>query len=73
MKGQEEELYNGMKIDVDNVVVLEFGGFTELVEKVKSKKRVEPIEEKTIINYLYQENRINGGFSSQGRVMLEIG
>ena len=31
-------MYNGMKIDLDKVVVLEFGGFTELVEKVRARR-----------------------------------
>ena len=43
------------------------------MEKVKSKERVEIIEEKTITNYLFQEKRIHGGFTSQGEAMYEMG
>ena len=53
------------------MVVLEFGGFAELVKKVNNGQPVADIEKKTIKNYLYQERRINGGFVGQGQALYE--
>ena len=52
--------------------MLEYGAQAELARKKENKEELEEYEEKTIINFLHQEKRINGGFSSQGRAMYEM-
>ena len=47
-------------------IVLEYGGFEELKNKVNRGDAVEEKEKKTIINYLHQQKLIGDGFMSQG-------
>ena len=53
-------------VDAENVVVLEFGGSEGLKNKMNRGETATGKENKTITNFLHQQNIIGDGFSSQG-------
>ena len=54
-------------------IVLEYGGFEELKNKVNRGDAVEEKEKKTITNYLHQQKQIGDGFDCQGWAMYRVG